>query len=130
MSKDIQLKELDLNITNELKKIDNKVQLTEAYHTVMAAANRFSFLSPNIPKQLLEVVQHIHGRFDSCCYHIMKASNTFNLDIKYNELAAARSDLFFQYNSIEYLFKTKALTVGAANTVIEEISKGYEQLTK
>jgi len=113
-----------------LHKIDDKMQLTEVYHLIMKASMEYAKLSPNIPKALLEVQQHIHGRFDSAAYYAQKAANTRVKEEKLQYLHMAIDDIFYQYNSIEYLVKTKSLTVGAANNIIDLLSDCHSQLKK
>lgn len=114
----------------ELHKINEKAQYVEVYHTIMVSAEAFSLISPNVPKSFCEVIQHIHGRFDSALYYVYRASNTIDISVKLDCVNNAINDLFFQYTSLEYLVKTKAITVGAANQVIDNLHDSYEQCKK
>jgi len=114
----------------DLHKIDEKAQYVEVYHTISVSAEAFSLISPNIPKNFTEIIQHIHGRYDSALFHVFKASNSLNVKLKLNEINFASDDLFFQFTSLEYLVKTRAISVGAANQVIDTLHDSYEQLKK
>lgn len=114
----------------KLKVITEKAQYTDVYHLIMKAASQFAQISANVPRNLIEVTQHIHGRFDEAAYHAFRASNTFDIERKRLEINLCRECIFFQFNSLEYLVKTKAASVGAVNIVIETLSEIYTQLNK
>lgn len=114
----------------QLHSISDKAEYTEVYHHIMKVASEFSRISGNTPRNLIEVTQHIHGRFDEAAYHAFRASNTFDIDRKISEINLARECIFFQYSSLEYLVKTRASSIGAANKVIDELTEIYNQLGK
>jgi len=118
------------NIHSQLHKIDEKSQFVEVYHALSAAAEAYGLLSGNIPRVLLEVNQHIHGQFDRGLYYIFKASTNKEYEDKIKNLERAAEEIYYQYTSLEYLVKQKALTVGAANTVIDNLTTAYQQLNK
>lgn len=113
-----------------MEKITDKAQLTEAYHCVQNALECFGRLSPNINKNLCEIVQHIYGRLDNCAYKLMIAGNTFDNEVKIENLRNAKEEVLFLFGSIEALVKTRGLTVGAANEVILTLRKAHESIGK
>jgi len=115
---------------NKLEKISDSMQFVECYHCIMMSGEAFSRLSVNIPKALLPVVQNIHQRYDNAAYHAFKASNSNDIDEKMKDIREAKNDIFFQYNSFEYLVKTKGITIGAANDCLLKLKDCYEQLDK
>ena len=113
-----------------MEKISDSAKFTEVYHLIMKAGEAFSRLSPNIPKALLEVVQHIHGSLDESTYHVFKASNTFDNTDKVRHLTVAQEDIFFLYNRIEYLVKARGISIGQANEFIIVLRECHVQLGK
>lgn len=114
----------------ELNKITDKARYVEVYHTIMRAARMFKNYSPNIPRALIEVNQHIHGRFDEAAFYSFLAANETETKEKLKAIRLASNYLFYQYNSFDYLVNAKGITVGAADTVLDIISDAYEQLQK
>lgn len=117
-------------MSEKLRKVSDKAQFVETYHLLMKAANTYSFISANIPNALLEVSQRIHGRFDDAAFNVFKASNTFDNSCKLMCINTAKDDVFYQFNSLEYLVKTRAITTKAANTVLDVLAEAHTQLTK
>ena len=115
---------------NKLLDIDDNAIHTELHHTICRAAEEFYRLSINIPKALFEVIQHIHGRFDSALYNVYKAANSLDKETKIKSIRLAKQDIFFQYTSLEYLIKTHAITVGGANNVLLVRKDAYSQTCK
>lgn len=95
-----------------MQKLDDNARLVKVHHTIEKAGECFSRISPNIPKALLEVTQHIHGRFDTALFNVFKAANTMDMEVKLKCIEEAKDSIFFQYTSFEYLVKTRAITVG------------------
>ena len=62
-------------MSKQLEKISDKAIHVEVYHTLCRAAEEFYRLSVNVPKTLLEVTQHIHGRFDMALYDVFIPAN-------------------------------------------------------
>lgn len=85
-----------------MQQIDDKAQLVEVHHTIEKAGECFSRISPNIPKALLEVTQHIHGRFDRALENVYRAANTMDKNDKLKCIEEAKDCVFFQYTSFEY----------------------------
>lgn len=106
------------------------MQFTEVYHLLQMTVESFVRVSVNCPKVVLQVIQNIYGRFDNALYWIMKASNTTLIREKIEYLEKAKSDVFFQFGSLELLVKAHALTVGQSNEVLMRLKEAYEQLSK
>lgn len=116
--------------TKNLHKISDKAQYTEVYHLIMKSAEEYSRLSMNVPRSLIEVSQHIHGHFDEAAYFAYRAMNIFEPKEKLLNINKSKDCIFFQYSSIEYLVKTKAITVGSANLLIDTLGLTFNQLCK
>lgn len=113
-----------------LNKIDDKAKFENAYHAIMRCAETFFRIAPNIPKNLCEVVQHIHGRYDRALYYIFDACNTYDKERKINDLSESHSCLFFQQSALEYLVRSHGITIGQANLIIDDTREAYSQISK
>lgn len=117
-------------MNKKIGKIDDKAVTVELYHTISKAAEEFYRMSVNIPKALLEVQQHMHGRLENALYHVYRAGNAYDAEEKLKSLSEAKTELFFEYSSIEYLVKTHAISIGAANILLATLSDAYKQASK
>ena len=117
-------------MSKKLEKISNRAIHVEVHHVLCNAAEEFYRLSINIPKALLEVTQHIHGRFDMALYGVFRAANSKDLSTKLKYLRQAKENVFYQFTSFEYLVKTHALTLGSVNNVLLILKDAYDLLSK
>lgn len=115
-------------MANKLHNIDDKARYEEAYRGVGACAEAFFFFAPNIPKNLSEVVQDIHGGLNRAAYWIFQASNTYDLQEKIEDLDLAHNYLFALQSSFYYLTKSHGATIGQANVVIDMVRSVYQQV--
>ena len=81
-------------MSKQLEKISDKAIHVEVHHTLCRAAEEFYRLSVNVPKTLLEVTQHIHGRFDMALYDVFRAANSKKLTTKLTHLELAKENVF------------------------------------
>jgi len=111
-----------------LLKLNKEQQFVEVYHVTMQCAEQFMRLSINIPKQLLKVVQNIHGEFDNVTLYIYHAANTYNIKEKLDYLNLAIISIEDIYHSLDYIVRVKGLSIGATNTIITILKKALEQI--
>lgn len=114
----------------DLNRIDEKMKFEGAYHAIMKCAETFFRLAPNIPRNLCEVVQHIHGRYDMALNRVFNACNTYDAQRKVEDLNEAHDCLFFQQSAIEYLVRSHGITIGQANLVIDDTREAYRQVSR
>lgn len=117
-------------MAKDVNKVDEKMQVVDAYHEIMMAVEEFGRVSANVPKTLLEVTQHIYGRYDKAAIETLHAANTFELEEKAKSLGIAQECLFYQFNGLETLVKAHGLTIGAANNVIAATKIAHESIKK
>ena len=113
-------------------KFDNmpdNMKSTEVFFRIERCADIFSRLSSIIPKQLLAVVQTIHGELCDSLVLVSKAGNE-PMPNKLEYLTLAERKLFYLYNRIQYLFEVKAISVGQANEFTAELKEAYTQALK
>ena len=67
---------------SQLYNIEDKARYENAFFAIGRCAETFYLFAPNIPKNLCEITQHIHGRFDESLYYVFKASNSFDIEEK------------------------------------------------
>ena len=114
----------------QLKNIDDKARYENAFFAIGRCAETFYLFAPSIPKNLCQIVQNIHGRFDEALYYAFKASNSFDLQEKIFCLEQAHECLFFQQTSLYLLVKSHGVSIGQANTVIDYIKGAYDQINR
>ena len=112
----------------KLHNIDDKTLYTDAYRGVGACGEAFFLFATSIPKNLGDNVKKIHSRLDDAAYFILKASNTYDLAKKVENLDAAYERLFALQSSFYYLTKSHGVTISQANTVIDLVRSVYEQV--
>ena len=113
-------------------KFDNmpdNMKSTEVFFRIERCADIFSRLSSIIPKQLLAVVQTIHGELCDSLVLVSKAGNE-PMPNKLEYLTLAERKLFYRHNRIQYLFEVKAISVGQANEFTAELKEAYTQTLK
>lgn len=113
-------------------KFDNmpdNMKSTEVFFRIERCADIFSRLSSIIPKQLLSVVQTIHGELCDSLVLVSKAGNE-PMPNKLEYLTLAERKLFYLHNRIQYLFEVKAISVGQANEFTAELKEAYTQTLK
>lgn len=115
---------------SRLHNIDDKSRYENAFFAIGRCAETFYLFAPNIPKNLCQIVQNIHGRFDEALYQIFKASNSYVIEEKIDCLEKAHDCLFFQQTSLYLLVKSHGVTIGQANTVIDCIKDSYDQINR
>ena len=109
--------------------IPDNMKSTEVFFRLERCANIFSRLSSIIPKQLLAVVQTIHGELCESLVLVSKAGNE-PIPKKLEYLTLAEGKLFYLHNMIQYLFEVKAISVGQANEFTAELKEAYTQTLK
>lgn len=115
---------------SQLHNIEDKARYENAFFAIGRCAETFYLFAPNIPKNLCEITQHIHGRFDEALYYVFRASNSYDIEEKIFCLEKAHESLFFQQTSLYLLVKSHGATIGQANTVIDCIKGAYDQINK
>lgn len=113
-------------------KFDNmpdNMKSTEVFFRLERYANIFSRLSSIIPRQLLAVVQSIHGELCESLVLISKAGNE-PIPNKLEYLTLAERKLFYLYNRIQYLVEARAISIGQANEFTAELKEAYTQTRK
>lgn len=114
----------------QLHNIEEKARYENAFFAIGRCAETFYLFAPIIPRNLCQIVQNIHGRFDEALYYVFRASNSYDIEEKIECLVKAHDCLFFQQTSLYLLVKSHGATVGQANTVIDCIKEAYEQINK
>ena len=115
----------------ELHIIDNNTAFTEVYHKIMSIGEDYSLLSPNIPKPLLLINQEIHYKINQALNNAYLAANKpLGSQDKLQLISNSKIIIFSLYSDIEYLVKTKALTIGAANIILDKLYEAHTQLSK
>lgn len=118
----------------ELKQIhrfpnEKEVKLS---HEINNAVNAFMVLSPNIPKAHLAEIQEMHENLFKLDYCVYMAGNKQKdkLKEKLEYLTEAITHLLYCYRLLMYFVKTRCLSVGAANTVIDSLYESKDQIEK
>lgn len=65
---------------SQLHNIEDKARYENAFFAIGRCAETFYLFAPNIPKNLCEITQHIHGRFDEALYYVFRASNSYDIE--------------------------------------------------
>lgn len=113
-------------------KFDNmpeNMKSTEVFFRIDRCADIFSRLSSIIPKQLLAVVQTIHGELCDSLVLVSRAGNE-PMPKKLEYLTIAERKLFYLYNRIQYLVETRAISIGQANEFTAELKEAHTQTLK
>ena len=113
-------------------KFDNmpdNMKSTEVFFRLERCANIFSSLSSIIPKQLLAVVQSIHGELCESLVLVSRAGNE-PMPKKLEYLTLAERKLFYLFNRIQYLVEARAISIGQANEFSAELKEAYTQTRK
>ena len=113
-------------------KFDNmpdNMKSTEVFFRLERCANIFSRLSSIIPKQLLSVVQAIHGELCDSLVLVSRAGNE-PMPKKLEYLTLAERKLFYLHNRIQYLVTARAISIGQANEFAAELKEAYTQTLK
>lgn len=96
----------------------------------MDIAEEYMRVSVNIPKALLEVQQHIHGSIDKAAYCTYKAEKEIDKQTKIQYINQAMDEIFFLFSRIDYLVKTKGITIGQANLLLDKMKLYHDELKK
>lgn len=113
-----------------LEKLTESQKSTEVYHQIGKCATIFSRLSSGMPKQLLLVVQKVHSSLDDALEYVFRSGNEYPKEEKLKHLHLAQDSLFYQFNRIEYLVKSKGITIGQANEFLVELREAHTQVLK
>lgn len=114
----------------KLHKIDDKARFEQVYHQISKCGERFSEITPHIPRYLDGVVRDMHTNYNRALGYVFQASNADSPSEKLECLDKAHDILFFQQSSIEYMVKTHGSSIGQANIVIDCTADAYEQCAK
>lgn len=116
--------------SQKLHKIDEKARFEHAYHAIAKCGERFSEITPHIPRCLDGVVRDIHASYNRALGYVFQACNSDYPDEKIVCLTKAHDLLFFQQSSLEYMVKAHGISIGQANMVIDCTSDAYIQCSK
>ena len=113
----------------KFENMPENMKSTEVFFRIDRCADIFSRLSSIIPKQLLAVVQTIHGELCDSFVLVSRAGNE-PMHKKLEYLTLAERKLFYLYNRIQYLVETRAISIGQANEFTAELKEAYTQTLK
>ena len=113
-----------------LMTLNDRTELTDAYHCIMNAVEQFSVFASNVPKTLMEVTQGIYGDLNSAARDVYRAANTYDVEEKIKCLDEAEQLVFFTYSSVEFLVKAHGITIGQANNYMTGAREAYTSIRK